>query len=54
VDQVAEYEKQMIAFMERKHPDILAEIKEKKIISDDLDKKMVAALNEFAGLFQVG
>jgi F-type H+-transporting ATPase subunit alpha len=54
VDQVAEYEKQMLAFMERKHPDIFAEIKEKKIISDDLDKKMVAALNEFAGLFQVG
>jgi F-type H+/Na+-transporting ATPase subunit alpha len=54
VDQVAEYEKQMLAFMERKHPEILAEIKEKQIISDELDKKMAAALNEFAGLFQVG
>jgi F-type H+/Na+-transporting ATPase subunit alpha len=54
VDKVAEYEKQMLAFMERKYPEILAEIKEKNIIGDDLDKKMGTALNEFAGIFQAG
>ncbi|MCU0574771.1 MAG: F0F1 ATP synthase subunit alpha [Syntrophobacteraceae bacterium] len=52
VDRVAEYEQQMLAFVERKYPDILAEIKEKKIISDDLDQKMKSALEEFAGVFQ--
>jgi F-type H+/Na+-transporting ATPase subunit alpha len=52
VDRVAEYEQQMLAFVERKYPDILAEIKEKKVISDDLDQKMKSALEEFAGVFQ--
>ena len=48
VDKVSEYEKQMLAFVERKYPEILAEIKEKNIISDELDEKMDAALKEFA------
>ncbi len=52
IDKVSQYEQQMLAFVERKYPDILAEIKEKKIISDSLDEKIVAALNEFAGIFQ--
>ena len=52
VDRVAEYEQQMLAFIERKYPDILSEIKEKKVISDDLDQRMKSALEEFAGVFQ--
>ena len=52
VDRVAEYEQQMLAFVERKYPDILAEIKEKKVISDELDQKMKSALEEFAGVFE--
>jgi len=52
VDRVSEYETQMLAFVERKYPEILAEIKEKKIISDELDGKIKAALEEFAGVFQ--
>jgi F-type H+-transporting ATPase subunit alpha len=54
IDKVSEYEKQMLAFVERKYPEILAEIKEKKIISDDLDAKIASALKEFAEQFQVG
>ena len=42
----------MLAFVERKFPEIFAEIKEKNIIGDELDKKMAAALTEFAGVFQ--
>ena len=53
VDKVGQYEQQMIAFIERKYPEILAEIKEKNIIGDELDKKIVMALTEFAGIFQV-
>ncbi|MGD9506333.1 MAG: F0F1 ATP synthase subunit alpha, partial [Syntrophobacteraceae bacterium] len=52
VEKVSEYEKQMLAFVERKHPDVLAEIKEKIAISDELDTKMQAALTEFAEVFQ--
>jgi F-type H+-transporting ATPase subunit alpha len=44
----------MLAFVERKYPEILAQIKEKKIISDDLDAKIASALKEFAEQFQVG
>jgi len=52
VEKVGQYEQQMLAFVERKYPEILAEIKEKDIISDALDEKMGAALKEFAGVFQ--
>ncbi|MCU0573515.1 MAG: F0F1 ATP synthase subunit alpha [Syntrophobacteraceae bacterium] len=51
VERVAEYETQMLNFIERKYPDILSEIKEKKVISDDLDQRMKSALEEFAGVF---
>jgi len=52
VDKVLQYEQQMLAFVERKYPEILAEIKEKNTIGDSLDEKMAAALKEFAGVFQ--
>jgi F-type H+-transporting ATPase subunit alpha len=51
-DQIAEYEAQMLAFVERKYPEILAELKDKRVISDELDQKMAAALKEFAEVFQ--
>ena len=52
VEKVGQYEQQMLAFVERKYPEILAEIKEKNTIGDSLDEKMAAALKEFAGVFQ--
>ncbi len=52
IERVGQYEQQMLSFIERKHPEILAEIKEKNIISDSLDEKIAAALKEFAGVFQ--
>ncbi|MHC1744438.1 MAG: F0F1 ATP synthase subunit alpha [Syntrophobacteraceae bacterium] len=52
VERVSEYETQMLAFVERKYPEILSEIKEKKVISDELDGKIKTALEEFAGVFQ--
>lgn len=52
VERVREYENQMTAFMERKYPGVLAEIKEKNVISDELDGKMKRALEEFAEVFQ--
>jgi F-type H+/Na+-transporting ATPase subunit alpha len=52
VDSVSEYEKQMLEFVGTKHPEILKEIKEKGIISDDLEGKMKKALDQFKGMFQ--
>ncbi len=48
------YEKELLDFIEKKYPEILTEIAEKKIISDDLDAKMTKAMEEFSGIFQVG
>ena len=49
---VFDYEKQMIEFMDAKHPDLLKEIKDQSDISDDLDGKLKAALDEFKSTFQ--
>ena len=43
---VRKYEGELSSFLESKHPEYLAEIKEKKIISDELREKLVAALDE--------
>jgi len=52
VERVSDYEKQMLEFMESKHIEILNEIKEKKDISDELEEKIKAALDEFKTVFQ--
>ena len=52
VETVLDYEKQMLEFMESKHSDILAEIKDKADISDELEGKMKAALDEFKSIYQ--
>jgi F-type H+-transporting ATPase subunit alpha len=49
---VSEYETQMLAFVERKYPEIFEELKEKNIIGDSLDEKMKKALLEFAEVFK--
>ncbi len=51
-DAVSAYEKEMLAFMEAKHPDLLREIKEKGQISDELEGQVRKALDEFKTLFQ--
>ncbi|RLC28862.1 MAG: F0F1 ATP synthase subunit alpha [Deltaproteobacteria bacterium] len=48
---VSEYEKQMLEFLESKHGDILKSIKETEDISDEIDKRLKAALDEFKGIF---
>ncbi|OQY18083.1 MAG: F0F1 ATP synthase subunit alpha [Desulfobacteraceae bacterium 4572_35.1] len=48
---VSRYEKEMLAFIESKHADIIAELEDKKAISADLETKIKAALDEFKGQF---
>ncbi len=52
VEAIAEYEKQMLEFLETKYPEILREIKETGDISDELDQKLRNALDEFRNVFQ--
>jgi F-type H+-transporting ATPase subunit alpha len=49
---VLEYESQMLEFMDSKYPEVLAEIKDKGDISDELNGKMKKALDEFKNIFQ--
>ncbi|MBL6975210.1 MAG: F0F1 ATP synthase subunit alpha [Deltaproteobacteria bacterium] len=53
VDAVARFETELFEFMESKHADVLTELREKKVITDELRDKMVAALTEFKGFFKV-
>ncbi len=48
---LGEYEKQLLSFLEASHTEILNEIKEKKVISAELDTKMKQVLDEFKGIF---
>jgi F-type H+-transporting ATPase subunit alpha len=52
VDSVRAFEGQMLEFMEKKHGDLLKEIKEKNVISEDLEGKLKKALDEFKTMFQ--
>lgn len=44
---LAQYEKELYEFIERKYPEIYQEIKEKREITPELDEKMKKALSEF-------
>ena len=48
---LVEYEKQYLTYLETRYPEVLSEIKEKKIISADLETKMKKILEEFKGVF---
>ncbi|HNY50250.1 MAG TPA: F0F1 ATP synthase subunit alpha [Smithella sp.] len=51
VEKVRVYEEQLLAFVESKHPDILKEIEDKKVISPELEKKMKEVLTSFDSVF---
>lgn len=53
VEVLQRYEKELFEFVGSRHPEIFEEIKVKKEISPELDKKMQDALKEFDGIFQV-
>ncbi len=49
VDVLASYEQQLYSFLESKYSDLLADIKEKKEFTADIDARMKGALEEFDG-----
>jgi F-type H+-transporting ATPase subunit alpha len=52
VEALFEYEKQLYAFMEANYADVLAEVKDKKEFTPDIDARMKALMEEFDGIFQ--
>ena len=52
VEVLKDFEPQMLAFMESKYQALLAEIKEKKEISPELEEKLKKAIGEFKTQFQ--
>lgn len=51
-DQVKVYEKEMLNFIHREHPEILSEIKEKEKIDDVLEANIKQALTKFQEVFK--
>jgi F-type H+/Na+-transporting ATPase subunit alpha len=52
VSLLARYETELAAFMRDRHGAALADLLERKTIDDDLKTKLIAALEEFRGVFQ--
>jgi len=52
VDVVEKYEAGLYRFIEERHPDIYAEIAEKKIITEELDAKLANALKAYNDEFK--
>ncbi len=48
---LTEYERQLLSYLETNNPEILVEIKEKKIISAELEGKLKKILEDFKGVF---
>jgi F-type H+/Na+-transporting ATPase subunit alpha len=48
---LGEYERQYLAHLEAKYPEVIKEIEEKKVISADLETKMKQILDDFKGVF---
>lgn len=53
VDVLKNYEKELLAFFESKHSDVLKEIAEKKDIDEKLEERLHSLLKEFDEIFQV-
>jgi len=48
---LGEYERQYLSYLETNHPEVLSEIREKKIISAELESQMWKILEGFKGVF---
>ncbi|MFM8411082.1 MAG: F0F1 ATP synthase subunit alpha, partial [Alphaproteobacteria bacterium] len=51
VEQVGRFERELFSFVEGKHPQLLADIKAKRELTDDLKKQAAAVLDDFKKAF---
>jgi F-type H+-transporting ATPase subunit alpha len=52
IEDLQRYEREMLEFMRNRHGDVLEAIRKTGKLEDDVERKLVAALDEFAGMFQ--
>ena len=52
VSSLARFEAELAAFMKDRHGALLGELRDRKQITDDIKKKLSAALEEFKGIFR--
>ena len=52
VEDVLEFEKGLFEYLDSKHPDIPAAIRDEKVISDDTEKKLISAIEDFKKTFE--
>lgn len=57
VEAVLDFEKEYLRFLKNEHPEILSEIREKKVLSDDLIERMNKVIkgfmDEFSAAFSI-
>ncbi len=51
-EQVGRYMRELVEFLDARHPDVAKSIAEKKALDDGIRKSLDAALREFSGIFQ--
>ena len=51
VDRLRQYEEGLFRFFETRHPKLLAQIAEKKILDDEIKGSLTAAIQEFGKQF---
>ncbi|HHW95616.1 MAG: F0F1 ATP synthase subunit alpha [Myxococcota bacterium] len=52
ISQVGQFEEQLLEYFESRHPEMLAEIRDRKEISNELREKLVKAIQEFKQFFK--
>jgi F-type H+-transporting ATPase subunit alpha len=52
IDDIGRYERELLAYVRAQHADILSKIRDTGVLDDETEKKLVAALDAFAKIFQ--
>ena len=52
VSEITRFEAELFEFLDTKYPQVPKAIREEKVISDETEKTLVAAIEEFKGRFQ--
>ena len=53
VTEVLRFEKELFEFIDTKYPEIPEKIRSEKVLSEELEEKLAAAVSEFKGQFEL-
>ena len=52
IEDISRYEREMLDFVRANHGDVLKALRQSGKLDDEIEQKLAAALDEFAGVFQ--